>query len=128
MTTNAHLAPVVLIVTVDILPNRIADFLNAIEAVAIGSRRLEPYCNRFDVFFDKTDPHRFYLFEVYVDKRAFAFHKSTPHYKHWADFRQSGGVEAINVDKAGRHLPTNAQLYAFRVERPMEGLRMACIW
>ena len=47
--------PVVLLVTVDILPNRMADFLNAIEAVAIGSRRLEPYCNRFDVFFDKTD-------------------------------------------------------------------------
>ena len=106
---------VVLIVTVDILPDRIADFLKAIETTATASRRLEPYCRSFDVFSDKTDPHRFYLFKCFEDKKWFEHHKTTPHYKVWDDFKQSGGVKAISVDKAGRHLPTNAMRLDFKV-------------
>ena len=92
--------PIVLIVTVDILPDRIADFLTAIEADATASRTLEPGCLRFDVLKDQADPNRFYFYEAYADQAAFEFHKTTPHFKLWADFKESGGVKAVSAAKA----------------------------
>ena len=34
-----------------------------------------------------------------MDQDAIAFHKTTPHFKLWDDFKQSGGVKAISVAK-----------------------------
>ena len=103
-------APIVLVVTVDIIPNRVKDFLKAIEADAIGSRDREPGCLCFDVLRDQADPNRFYLYEAYVDQAAIVFHKTTPHYKLWDDFRNSGGVKAISVAKA------DGLFHAFKVK------------
>lgn len=37
---------------------------------------------------------------VYKDAAAVAFHRETPHYKAWADFKAAGGVVSQEVIKA----------------------------
>lgn len=92
--------PIVLIVTVEVVPDRIEDFLKAMEIDAIGSRTNENGgCLRFDVNRDATDPNKFYFYEVYVDADAIERHKLTPHFKAWTDFRESGGVVSFSVIK-----------------------------
>ncbi len=44
----------------------------------------EPGALRFDVLQHEEDPTRFFLYEVYQDKEAFAAHKETAHYHAWA--------------------------------------------
>ena len=34
-----------------------------------------------------------------MDQEAFASHRTTPHFKIWTDFKQSGGVKAQSVAK-----------------------------
>ena len=38
--------------------------------------------------------------QAYVDSAAIDFHKTTSHYKAWADFKAAGGVLSQTVDKA----------------------------
>jgi len=82
------------IVTVDIQPDRIEDFFKVMLEDATKSRDLtaDPGVVRFDFLRDKTDPNKFMFYEAYTDDDAAAFHKTTSHYKSWADFKASGGV------------------------------------
>ena len=80
-----------LTVMVDLLvrPDRLGDFLSAIESNAAASVRDEPGCLRFDVHRSLEDPHRFLLHEVYRDRDAFEReHRSAPHYAEWLDAAQ----------------------------------------
>ena len=91
-----------LFVKVIIDPSRRADFLSVMAIDAEGSRS-EPGCLRFEVL--KGDAENEYWFnEVYRDKAAVIEHKQQPHFKAWEDFKQSGGVEKIEVVKASRVL------------------------
>ena len=93
--------PFALIVSVEIKPDRVEDFLKVIEEDAIGSREKEQGgCLRFDVLRDRTDPNKFVFYEVYQDDAAAARHKETPHFKLWSDFKASGGVVSQSVIKA----------------------------
>jgi autoinducer 2-degrading protein len=93
--------PFALVVTVEIKPDRIEDFLKVIEADAIGSREKEEGgCLRFDVLRDRADPNKFVFYEVYQDDDAAARHKGMPHFKLWTDFKESGGVVSQAVVKA----------------------------
>lgn len=47
--------------------------------------RKEPGNVRFDVLWNKADPTRFTLYEVFADDAAAAFHKTTAHYQKWRD-------------------------------------------
>merc|ERR1712216_84607 len=87
------------IVTVKIKEDRVPDFLKAMEDDVTNSRSPEkdPGCLRFDLLRDQEDPNTFYFYEVYKNDEAAAFHKTIDHYKSWADFKASGGVESQTV-------------------------------
>merc|ERR1712216_879341 len=89
ITTNSAV-----VVTVDIKPDRVDDFLKAMEMDVTESRirNSDPGCLRFDLLRDRDDPNKFIFYEAYVDDDAAAFHKTTKHYKAWADFKGTGGV------------------------------------
>ena len=72
---------VVLHVTVQVKPEHIAEFLEAVRHDAEHSEKDEPGCLRFDVIQDKDDPNRFYFYEVYRDEAALEAHRQTPHFK-----------------------------------------------
>eukprot|EP00747_Dinoflagellata_sp_TGD_P185048 gnl/TRDRNA2_/TRDRNA2_41295_c0_seq1.p1 gnl/TRDRNA2_/TRDRNA2_41295_c0~~gnl/TRDRNA2_/TRDRNA2_41295_c0_seq1.p1 ORF type:complete len:143 (-),score=21.13 gnl/TRDRNA2_/TRDRNA2_41295_c0_seq1:68-496(-) len=96
LSASANRAPVALVVSVEIKPDRIDEFLTAMRADVHGSRR-ETGCLRFDLLQDPVDPTKFVFYEVYRDGRSVARHKEQPHYKVWSDFRASGGVVSQSV-------------------------------
>jgi quinol monooxygenase YgiN len=92
-------------VLVDIKPERVDDFLKVMEFDAVSSRdkALDPGCLRFDVLRDREQQNKFMFYEAYTDDDAAAHHKTTAHYKAWADFKASGGVvsqEALKFETA----------------------------
>ncbi|KAJ1623324.1 hypothetical protein T492DRAFT_1055497 [Pavlovales sp. CCMP2436] len=49
-------------------------------------------CLRFDVLRDSLTPNKFIFYEMYKDEAAAVFHKTTPHYKMWSEFKASTGA------------------------------------
>jgi len=47
--------------------------------------RKEPGNLRFDVIGDSDDPNLFFLYEIYKSDEAVAYHRTTEHYKKWAE-------------------------------------------
>merc|ERR1712070_762164 len=88
-------------VTLDIKEEAVEDFLKAMEVDVLGSRDKEadPGCLRFDLLRVQDKPNQFIFYEHYVDEAALTFHKTTPHYKAWADFKAKGTVESQTVVK-----------------------------
>jgi (4S)-4-hydroxy-5-phosphonooxypentane-2,3-dione isomerase len=73
-----------LFVTVDVRPEKIGEFTEAITANATSSLRDEPGCLVFDVHRDIETPTRFYFYEIYTDEEAFTTgHRGAPHYAQW---------------------------------------------
>ena len=73
-----------IMVTVDVRPDRIDEFIAGITTNAVASLRDEPGCLPFDVHRDHATPTRFYFYEIYTDQDAFAVaHRSSPHYAAW---------------------------------------------
>lgn len=84
---------IAIIVEVEIEPSRVDEFLRVIEEDATGSRERENGgCLRFDVARDLEKPNVFRFYELYTSSEAVAFHKSTPHFALWKEFKASGGV------------------------------------
>ena len=83
--------PVTLLVYVEVKNDRVDDFLRAM-AINAGGSRLEEGCYRFDVLRDPENPCKFTFYEAYENEDAFKFHKTTTHFKAWADFKATGGV------------------------------------
>jgi autoinducer 2-degrading protein len=75
----------ILLVEVNVKPDRLADFLELIKYDAEHSENDEPGCLRFDVLRDSEDQHRFFYYEVYRDEAARMAHRETPHFKHYAE-------------------------------------------
>ncbi|MBM6402153.1 putative quinol monooxygenase [Phycicoccus sonneratiae] len=74
----------VVLVTLDVRPERIEEFLTAIRTNARASLRDEPGCLRFDVHRVVGDPTKFVLYEIYRDEHAFTHeHRAAPHYAAW---------------------------------------------
>lgn len=92
--------PVCLVVTVEIKEDRVPEFLQVIEQDAIGSRTKENGgCLRFDVLRCKDKANTFIFYEVYTNDDAVAFHKDSPHFALWTNFKASGGVVSQAVEK-----------------------------
>ena len=92
-----------LFVTLDVHPDKLDRFVEAIAANAAASLRDEPGCLAFDVHRDIEAPTRFYLYEIYTDEDAFRIaHRGAPHYAHC----QEAANECV-VD--GSHKNTFAQ-------------------
>jgi quinol monooxygenase YgiN len=90
-----------LVVQVDVLPERRAEFLAAIAANAEASVRDEPGCLRFDVCSDESDPHRFVFYELYRDAEAFEAHRAAPHFADWRAAANRTLVPGSQVNTAG---------------------------
>ena len=90
--------PIAVVVKVEIVPERKADFLEAMRIDAEGSRA-EDGCLRFDLLQDQSDENTFFFYEAYKDMDAIAVHKETAHYKAWSDFKASGGVVSQTASK-----------------------------
>ena len=72
------------IVNLQIRPDRVDEFLDAIHENAVATLNDEAGCLRFDVHRSTEDPHRFILYEIYRDEAAFyEEHRSTVHYRTW---------------------------------------------
>jgi autoinducer 2-degrading protein len=73
-----------LFVTLDVHPDKLAEFVDAITTNAAASLRDEPGCLTFDVHQDIANATRFYLYEIYADEDAFTIgHRGAPHYAQW---------------------------------------------
>jgi len=76
---------VILHVTVQIKPEHMAEYLEAVRHDAEHSEKDEPGCLRFDVSQAKDDPNRFYYYEVYRDEAALEAHRQAPLFKLYAE-------------------------------------------
>jgi autoinducer 2-degrading protein len=91
----------IILVEVDVKPERLNDFLELIKYDAEHSEGDEPGCLRFDVLQDTEDPHKFFYYEVYRDEAARMAHRETPHFKHYAE------ASADMLTVTGRHICKN---------------------
>ena len=74
------------IVNLQVRPERVEEFLEAIHTNARASLADEPGCLRFDVHRSMDDPNRFVLYEIYADRNAFyEAHREAPHYAAWRE-------------------------------------------
>jgi autoinducer 2-degrading protein len=87
----------VLVVSLQVKPEKDAQFRAAIEANAAASRRDEPGCRRFDVLRDNADPHHYLLYEIYDDEAAFQAHRNAPHFPVWRRAADGCLDEQINT-------------------------------
>mmetsp|Transcript_21302 Transcript_21302/g.29306 ORF Transcript_21302/g.29306 Transcript_21302/m.29306 type:complete len:158 (+) Transcript_21302:44-517(+) len=98
---DMSLKPLAMVVELEIKEEFVDEFLKVIEADAIGSCNNENGgCLRFDVLKKKSSSNRFTLYEVYTNADALAFHKTTPHYKLWTDFKATGAVLSQTVEQS----------------------------
>jgi (4S)-4-hydroxy-5-phosphonooxypentane-2,3-dione isomerase len=84
-------------VSVKVKPEMRERFLSAIEDDSICSVRDEPACVRFDVLQDRSDPDRYYFYEVYHDEAGFEAHKQTPHLARWSEAAKECLVESSAI-------------------------------
>ena len=74
---------IALVVSLDVVPGRLDEFLAAIGENAQRSFTDEPGCLYFDVAQDVTDDHHFVFYELYADDDAVAAPRATPHFADW---------------------------------------------
>ena len=75
----------VLLVTVRVKPEHLAEFLPAARHNAERAVADEPGCLRFDIIQDRDDKHLFRFYEVYQDDAALASHRQTRHFKKYIE-------------------------------------------
>jgi quinol monooxygenase YgiN len=75
----------VLLVTVHVKPEHVAEFLDVTRHNAEHAVKEEPGCLRFDVIQDRDDPNCFRFYEVYRDEAALAVHRQMPHFKRYIE-------------------------------------------
>ena len=83
---------IVTCVHVNVLPERMADFREAIAENYRGTVT-EPGSIRFDVLQQSDDPCRFMIYEVFESEEAVLMHKETPHYLKWRETVQNWMAE-----------------------------------
>ena len=74
---------IALIVSLDVVPERLDEFTAAITTNAERTFTDEPGCLHFDVTQDLADPHHFVFYELYADEDAIAAHRAAPHFADW---------------------------------------------
>jgi (4S)-4-hydroxy-5-phosphonooxypentane-2,3-dione isomerase len=94
---------VILHVTVQVIPEHVSEYLEAVRHDAEHSERDEPGCLRFDVIQDRDDANRFYYYEVYKDEAALEAHRQSPHFKLYVE-RTSRWLAAPPERRFGKNL------------------------
>jgi quinol monooxygenase YgiN len=72
---------VVIVVEPEIVPSELEAYKAAIKENGQACVREEPGCQQFNIVFEKDNPNRVMLFEVYDSAEAYAAHQATPHFK-----------------------------------------------
>ena len=90
-TDNPPPKALTVLVNVEVKPDRLDDFMKAIQSNAVGSRN-EEQCFRFDILRNEEDPNKFTFYEVYKDREAQAAHRASSHFKVWNDFVETEGL------------------------------------
>jgi quinol monooxygenase YgiN len=104
-------SPIGLLVTVEIKPERLHEFLEVMKIDAIDSCAKENGgCLKFDVLKHGDAENKFTFYEVYRDEAAIDFHKSTAHYQKWVDFKSTGAVLSQSVQKLTVPISASAKL------------------
>jgi quinol monooxygenase YgiN len=75
----------VLVVELEIDPAQLEPFKVAIKENGETAVRAEPGCLGFSAIFEKDNPTRVRLFEIYENAEAFKAHLETPHFKKYAE-------------------------------------------
>lgn len=74
-----------LVVRLDVRPDRLEEFTEAITRNAASTFADEPGCLRFDVCRSQSDPHHFVFYEIYRDEAALDAHRAAPHFAQWRE-------------------------------------------
>jgi autoinducer 2-degrading protein len=98
----------IILVEVNVKPERLNDFLDLIKYDAEHSENDEPGCLRFDVLRDTEDAHKFFYYEVYKDAGARAAHRETPHFKRYAAESADMFTGALNRRILTNTVPSDA--------------------
>lgn len=69
------------VVTFQIKPGCVADFMPLMTRNAATSLSKEPGCRQFDVATDLSQPEEVFLYELYDDAAAFEAHLASAHFK-----------------------------------------------
>ncbi len=77
-------SPFVLVVELQIVPSELENFRAAIKENGQTAVRDEPGCREFNIVYEKDNPARVLLFEVYDNAEAFAAHQASAHFKKYA--------------------------------------------
>ena len=91
----------VLLVEVQIKPDKREEFLAAITENAEHCEKNEPGCLRFDVLQDANDPDKYWYYEVYKDEASVQAHRESEHFQHYRV------LQASLIEKLTGH-PTNS--------------------
>ena len=83
--------------SLNVKPDKVDEFLHAIDINSAATLRDEPGCLRFDVSSVDGDENRFVLYELYTDAEAFAAHKTTPHFARWRTVAEQVVVGQVNT-------------------------------
>jgi quinol monooxygenase YgiN len=75
----------VLVVELEIDSSQLEPFKAAIKENGETAVRVEPGCRGFSAVFEKDNPTRVRLFEIYENAEAFKAHLETPHFKKYAE-------------------------------------------
>ena len=73
--------PFAVVVTFQIKPGRMEDFMPLMLQNAATSLAIEPGCHQFDVATDPARPDEVFLYEIYADRAAFETHLAAAHFK-----------------------------------------------
>ena len=76
--------PFVLVVELEIVPSELENFKAAVKENGRAAVLGEPGCREFNVVFEKDNPSRVLLFEVYENAEAYAAHQASAHFKKYA--------------------------------------------
>lgn len=76
---------IALIVTLDVYPEHLDQFLAAIKENSERTFTDEPGCVYFDVTQDIKNPTHFVFYELYKDEAAIEAHRAAPHFSKWRE-------------------------------------------
>lgn len=90
-----------LIVTVEVNPAHVDDFIRFITEAASDARTKEPGCRRFEVARLTGQPNVFTLAELYDDMAALEHHRGTPHFQLFAQRAKELGIIISKISSLG---------------------------
>ncbi|MGC3985794.1 MAG: putative quinol monooxygenase [Pseudorhodoferax sp.] len=89
---------IALIVSLDVHPERLDQFLAAIRENAARSFNDEPGCRYFDVTQDAKNPTHFIFYELYDSEAAIEAHRKAPHFAKWREAADVCVVQGSQVN------------------------------